>query len=89
VLRCDFEPTADNSDSGWVHSAGVGAFQLRVGQPAGSSLPLVELEPFLRRPHRVELYEAVAGDPAVPAGKSFARLSYADMGVEQGDEEGG
>ena len=40
-----FEPTGENSDSGWVTQAGVGAFQLRVGQPPGSKEPLVWLLP--------------------------------------------
>jgi len=31
----------ENSDSGWVTSSGVGAYQLRVGQPPGSKEPLV------------------------------------------------
>lgn len=40
-----FEPGADNSDSGWVTQAGVGAFQLRVGQHPGSQEPLVSERP--------------------------------------------
>ena len=35
--------TPENSDSGWVTTSGVGAFQLRIGQPAGSKDPLVGL----------------------------------------------
>src|SRR5687767_6206161 len=77
-----FEPTADDSDSGWVHNAGAGSFQLRVGKPPGSQEPLVALLPeFQGGNHRVDLYEAHGRDPAVPQGKPFARLKYADMGI--------
>ena len=40
-----FEPSPENSDSGWVTRAGVGAFQLRVGQHPGSQEPLVSQRP--------------------------------------------
>jgi glycerophosphodiester phosphodiesterase len=79
-----FEPTPDDSDSGWVHRAGVGAFQLRVGQPPGSVEPLVSLYPeFKDIPHRVELYEARGRDPAVPQGKVFAKVG------RNAEDEGG
>ena len=83
IITFCFEPTSDDSDSGWVHHAGVGAFQLRVGQPAGSPDPLVTLTPSPpashpshtpHTPHRVELHEARGRDPAVPQGKTFARV---------------
>ncbi len=45
MVEDHFEPTGENSDSGWVTQAGVGAFQLRVGQPPGSKEPLVWLLP--------------------------------------------
>lgn len=48
VIRCEFEPTPDSSDTGWVTADGVGAYQLRVGQPPGSSEALVTLEPSLQ-----------------------------------------
>ncbi len=41
VVEDRFEPTPETSDSGWVTTSGVGAYQLRVGQPPGSSEPLV------------------------------------------------
>lgn len=47
VIRCEFEPTPDSSDTGWVTADGVGAYQLRVGQPPGSAEALVTLEPSL------------------------------------------
>jgi glycerophosphoryl diester phosphodiesterase len=80
-----FEPTPDDSDSGWVHRAGVGAFQLRVGQPPGSAEPLVSLHhPDLKDiPHRVELFEARGRDPAVPQGKLFAKVG------KNAEDEGG
>ncbi|GAB4820329.1 hypothetical protein N2152v2_007375 [Parachlorella kessleri] len=85
VHRCRFEPTLDNSDTGWVTSSGAGAFQLRVGQPPGSTEPLVELDPSVhgagQQPFRVDLYEARANDPAVPQGKAFARLTCGDVGL--------
>ena len=37
------QSTVENSDSGWVTTSGVGAYQLRIGQPAGSKDPLVSL----------------------------------------------
>ena len=74
VVEFNFDPTPDDSDSGFVHNVGVGAFQLRVGQPAGSVDPLVTLFPDFNVPHRVQLYEARGRDPAVPEGKSFARV---------------
>jgi glycerophosphoryl diester phosphodiesterase len=79
-----FEPTPDDSDSGWVHRAGVGALQLRVGQPPGSAEPLVTLHPeFKDIPHRVELFEARGRDPAVPQGKVFAKVG------KNAEDEGG
>lgn len=159
----------DNSDTGWVTSEGAGAFQLRVGQPPGSTEPLVrgagagagcgatssvkgpacrpggqcavervgmpaslscgscnlhwscrhwgvpqlatssrqksmdvaaawhtcptqvQLEPGLAggQPYRVDLYEARPNDPAVPAGKAFARLTCGDVGLLESCESAG
>ncbi|KAK9905950.1 hypothetical protein WJX75_009398 [Coccomyxa subellipsoidea] len=77
-----FEPTSENCDSGWVTQAGVGAFQLRVGQPPGSKEPLVVLENGCCDDEvRVQLYEARPGDPAVPQGKAFATISSVDLGL--------
>ena len=83
VIRCEFEPTADNAGTGWVTEAGVGAYQLRVGQPPGSSEPLVSLDPGLAPPEgfEVALWEAKGHDPAVPEGKTFARLAVAEVGL--------
>lgn len=36
MVRDSFEPTAESSDTGWVTGAGMGALQLRVGQPPGA-----------------------------------------------------
>ena len=47
VVWCEFEPTPDSSDTGWVSGDGVGAYQLRVGQPLGSAEALVTLESHL------------------------------------------
>ena len=96
VVRCEFEPTPDSSDSGWVTPEGVGAYQLRVGQPPGSAEPLVELEPAALGHHtpgdiEVTLWEAVPNDPAVPQGKTFALVGGGDplhtagVGVGVGD----
>ncbi|PRW21071.1 glycerophosphodiesterase GDE1 isoform A [Chlorella sorokiniana] len=77
LIRCDFEPTPDNSDTGWVTGAGVGAYQLRVGQPPGSTQPLVALEAHLGHTQEevdVVLVEAKPNDPAVPDGKVLARV---------------
>ena len=62
---------------------GVGAFQLRVGQPPGSAEPLVSLDATLaaQGPYRVDLFEAQPCDPTAPHGKAFARLSCAELGV--------
>ena len=49
VIEDVFEPKADNSDSGWVSRAGVGAFQLRVGQHPGSQEPLVRAHMLCRQ----------------------------------------
>lgn len=83
VHCCEFEPTPDNSDTGWVTSAGVGAFQLRVGQPPGSAEPLVQLDPGVggEHPYQVDLYEARPTDPTVPRGKVFARLTCGELGL--------
>jgi len=81
VIAFLFDPTPDDSDSGWVTGAGGGAYQLRVGLPPGSTAPLVTLMPAFNTPHRVQLYEAHPRDPAVPEGKPFARLEYAEMGI--------
>lgn len=80
VVRCEFDPTADNAGTGWVTAAGAGACQLRVGQPPGSLEPLVCLEAHLQQPHEVTLWEAKGHDPAVPLGKAFARVGCADVG---------
>ena len=86
IVTFCFEPTSDDSGSGWVHSSGVGALQLRVGQPPGSSAPLVTLLPEFNIPHRVDLYEARGRDPAVPQGKTFARVGKnAEEGYNQED----
>eukprot|EP00887_Chlorella_sp_A99_P007166 scaffold2.g7166.t1 len=87
IVRCEFEPTADNSGNGWVTEAGVGAFQLRVGQPPGSTEPLVSLEPHLQQARGavdVSLWEAKGRDPTVPEGKLFARISCADVELPNG-----
>ena len=62
---------------------GAGAFQLRVGQPPGSTERLVTLDAPLAaaQPYRVDLFEAQPTDPAAPCGKAFARLSCAELGV--------
>lgn len=82
VIALSFDPSTDNSDSGWVHSDGVGAYQLRVGRLPGSQHPLVRLLPEYTssQGYRIHLYEARGRDPAVPEGKSFARITYTDMG---------
>lgn len=86
VVRDTFDPTIEDSDTGWVTGAGMGAFQLRVGQPPGSSQPLVTLSPDIAQPFDVMLYEARPGDPNVPQGKAYARLQAHDLGfIEQGD----
>ena len=41
----------------------------------------VVLEHALEQPIHVDLYEATPNDPAVPTGKTFARLSCAEMGL--------
>ena len=82
IIRCEFEPAPDNSDSGWLTPAGVGAYQLRVGQPPGSTEPLVVLEePLAREPFEVNLCEAkpTATDLA-PLGKVFARITGGEAG---------
>lgn len=38
MIHDTFEPTAENSDTGWVTGSGMGALQLRVGQPPGEPL---------------------------------------------------
>ena len=61
----------------WVTGAGVGAYQLRVGQPPGSTQPLVALEEHMGHSQEevdVVLVEARANDPAVPDGKVLARV---------------
>lgn len=40
-LEDNLDFTQDNSDSGWVTTSGVGAYQLRIGQPPGSKEALV------------------------------------------------
>ena len=65
------------SPCSWVTGAGVGAYQLRVGQPPGSIQPLVALEEHLGHSQEevdVVLVEAKANDPAVPDGKVLARV---------------
>mmetsp|Transcript_6370 Transcript_6370/g.18321 ORF Transcript_6370/g.18321 Transcript_6370/m.18321 type:complete len:699 (+) Transcript_6370:300-2396(+) len=88
VIHDTFEPTAENSDTGWVTGSGMGALQLRVGQPPGSKEPLVVLPPELQQqePFDVHLFEARPGDPNVPQGKAFAVLQLHDLGyIEEGD----
>lgn len=85
IVRQKFDPRPENSDSGWLHSAGAGGFQLRVGQPPGSSEALVTLEPKFKQEFKVELYEAMPNDPAVPSGKAFARLSFTEVGLLEND----
>lgn len=61
----------------WVTGAGVGAYQLRVGQPPGSTQPLVALEEHVGHSQEevdVVLVEAQPNDPAVPDGKVLARI---------------
>ncbi|KAL4420635.1 hypothetical protein ABPG75_010291 [Micractinium tetrahymenae] len=93
VVHCEFEPTPDNSDTGWVTADGVGAYQLRVGQPPGSAEALVTLEPSLgHAPEEVEvvLWEAKPNDPAVPQGKVLARVgALSPAGVDCGEHNEG
>ncbi len=61
----------------WVTGAGVGAYQLRVGQPPGSTQPLVALEEHVGHSQEevdVVLVEAKPNDLAVPEGKVLARI---------------
>lgn len=62
--------------------------QLRVGQPPGSSQPLVTLTPEIMQPFDVLLYEARPGDPNVPQGKAYARLQAHDLGFIENGEQG-
>ena len=66
-----------------------GAPQLRVGQPPGSSQPLVTLAPDIKQPVDVLLYEARPGDPNVPQGKAYARLQAHDLGFLDNGEQSG
>lgn len=80
IASFHFDPTVDDSDSGWVHRAGAGSYQLRVGRFPASIEPLVSLRPDLNNAqYRVQLYEAHGGDPEVPEGKLFARLTPSDL----------
>jgi hypothetical protein len=63
--------------------------QLRVGQPPGSSQPLVTLAPDIKQPVDVLLYEARPGDPNVPQGKAYARLQAHDLGFLENGEPAG
>ncbi|KAK9814473.1 hypothetical protein WJX72_006486 [[Myrmecia] bisecta] len=79
-----YNPTPDDSASGWVCTSGMGRFQLRVGQPPGSTEPLAKLEKaYINVPVRVQLYEAKPGDPNVPHPKPFARVSHEDLGYSE------
>lgn len=92
VLRCEFEPTPDSSDTGWVTADGVGAYQLRVGQPPGSAEALVKLEPHLgHQPDEVDvvLVEAKPNDPAVPQGKVLARVGALPGGAGSAEQPAG
>lgn len=80
IVYDNFEPTSEDSDTGWVTAAGMGALQLRVGQPPGSTEPLVVLSPEVQQPFEVHLTEAHPGDPNVPQGKTFAIVELHDMG---------
>lgn len=60
-----------------------------MGQPPGSSQPLVTLAPDIKQPVDVLLYEARPGDPNVPQGKAYARLQAHDLGfLENGEQPG-
>lgn len=76
---------SSHDSSHFTDQASPCAPQLRVGQPPGSSQPLVTLAPEIAKPFDVLLYEARAGDPNVPQGKAYARLQAHDLGfIDQG-----
>ena len=89
-----FSPTETNASSGWVARGGAGALQLRIGQPSGSTDPLVELThpdlAGLQDQVTVLIYEATAHDPRVSSPKAFKKLSPIQLGsLDQDTGPGG
>ncbi|GMH39919.1 hypothetical protein BSKO_07823 [Bryopsis sp. KO-2023] len=73
VIECKFIITDETCQSGWVTSAGVGAFQLRISLKKSAS-SFARLTIPCDEEIEVILREAVPHDPAIPEGKTFAEI---------------
>ena len=77
MVQLDFRPDRGTSDRGWVTAYGAGAYQLRVGQPVGSTEPLVDLAQEVKDvSYRVDLW----GAGRKRSQERFKRLKYAHTG---------
>lgn len=80
VIECSFVDMEEKCQSGWVTSAGVGAFQLRISLKKSASC-FVQLSMPCDEGIDVVLTETVPHDPAIPEGKTFADIGHDEFPI--------